>query len=253
MASKFNPPPNWPAPPTPGWTPPAGWTPPVEWGPVPDGWQLWIEEPAKPSGGIPRWAKITGVVVAVLLVIGVIGSLGDSGDETTPAASDVTTAPADAATEPAKAAPSKAAESKKAPAKAVAPAGAGIGDKVRDGKFEFTVVKVKPGVKSIGPDGFQEKAQGQFVLVTLRVENIGDEPQTFVDSAQKGFDGKGREVAPDSTAGIYIEDNEVFFEEINPGNTVKGQIVFDIPKGATLTGLELHDSLFSGGVKVSLK
>ena len=33
MALVFNPPPNWPAPPDPAW------------GPVPDGWQLWVEEP----------------------------------------------------------------------------------------------------------------------------------------------------------------------------------------------------------------
>ena len=35
-----------------------------------------------------------------------------------------------------------------------------------------------------------------------------------------------------------------------PRQQVKGKVYFDIPKGAKLTKLELHDSMFSGGVKV---
>lgn len=42
MAYRFNPPPNWPKPPT-GWTPPPGWQPDPSWPPPPGGWQLWIE------------------------------------------------------------------------------------------------------------------------------------------------------------------------------------------------------------------
>ena len=43
MTKRFNPPPNWPAPPV-GWTPSPGWAPDPAWGPVPDGWQLWVDE-----------------------------------------------------------------------------------------------------------------------------------------------------------------------------------------------------------------
>jgi hypothetical protein len=45
MSKRFNPPPNWPAPPA-GWTPPPGWLPDPAWGPPPGGWQLWVDEPA---------------------------------------------------------------------------------------------------------------------------------------------------------------------------------------------------------------
>lgn len=41
---RYNPPPNWPAPP-PGWTPRPGWEPSPEWGPEPPGWPLWVDEP----------------------------------------------------------------------------------------------------------------------------------------------------------------------------------------------------------------
>lgn len=43
MALRFNPPPNWPAPPE-GFVPPAGWQPDPAWGPAPEGWQLWVDD-----------------------------------------------------------------------------------------------------------------------------------------------------------------------------------------------------------------
>jgi Domain of unknown function (DUF4352) len=52
---------------------------------------------------------------------------------------------------------------------------------------------------------------------------------------------------------MYLEgDSHAFLEDINPGNSVNGIIVFDIPKDATIVKLELHDSAFSGGVVVNV-
>ena len=45
MGSRFNAPPNWPVPSTPGWMPPPGWEPDPSWGPAPYGWNLWVEDP----------------------------------------------------------------------------------------------------------------------------------------------------------------------------------------------------------------
>jgi hypothetical protein len=52
MGYRFNPPPNWPAPP-PGWVPLPGWRPSPEWPAPPLGWQLWIDDkaPAPNQGG----------------------------------------------------------------------------------------------------------------------------------------------------------------------------------------------------------
>jgi hypothetical protein len=41
-------------------------------------------------------------------------------------------------------------------------------------------------------------------------------------------------------------------QRLTPGRKVTGRLVFDVPKTAKLTTLELHDSLLSGGVKVTL-
>ena len=86
----------------------------------------------------------------------------------------------------------------------------------------------------------------------LNIENIGDEPQSMFSDNQLAFDGKDRKFSANSVASIYDESSQVLWEEINPGNSVKGKVYFDIPKGAKLTNLELHDSMFSDGVKVVL-
>ncbi len=107
---------------------------------------------------------------------------------------------------------------------------------------------------SVGSSGLSKTAQGQYCLVTVSVKNIGDKPQTMFDDNQKGLGSNGAEYSTDSGAGLYANtDNPVWIGEINPGNQIKGVLVFDVPKDVQLTGLELHDSAFSGGVEVSLK
>ena len=74
MALRFNPPPNWPAPPE-GFEPPAGWQPDPAWGPAPEGWQIWIDDSAPSSGSAasaagaatgadPAWAPTQAVSTA---------------------------------------------------------------------------------------------------------------------------------------------------------------------------------------------
>jgi Telomeric repeat-binding factor 2. len=49
-----------------------------------------------------------------------------------------------------------------------------------------------------------------------------------------------------------LDDSNAFLNNINPGNSVAGILVYDVPKGLTLSKIELHDSMFSGGVTVTL-
>jgi hypothetical protein len=130
-----------------------------------------------------------------------------------------------------------------------APAKPDLGVAKRDGKFEFIVSKVAYAqtIPNVRP-------QGQFVVVTLSVRNIGKEARTWADGSQYAYDAGGRKFSADSGAGLYVAANSgsTWIDSINPGNAVTGKIVFDIPAGATLTRLELHDSMLSGGVKVNL-
>lgn len=132
----------------------------------------------------------------------------------------------------------------------------GLNQPVRDGKFEFVVKKVQTGVSSVGESFMEQKAQGQFVVVTVTVKNIGNKSQGFSPSDQKLIDNEGREHEPDVSAALLGHDgseSNPIFEDINPGNKVTGKIVFDIPKDAVPEAIVLHDSMFSNGAKVSLK
>jgi len=137
--------------------------------------------------------------------------------------------------------------------KAKKPQVPGLGDVVKDGKFAFKVTKVEKGLSQVGEGFTVSKAQGQYVLIHLTVKNIGDEAQLFSDSAQKLIDAKGRTFDADSgAAALGLKDSNAFLNNINPGNSVNGILLFDVPKDVRLKAVELHDSLFSDGVTVSL-
>ncbi|MGH3260443.1 MAG: DUF4352 domain-containing protein, partial [Trebonia sp.] len=130
---------------------------------------------------------------------------------------------------------------------------AGIGSKVRDGKFQFTITRITHA-RRVGSSVLGQKAQGEFTVLHVTVTNIGSVSQSLDDSAQYVYDSRGRKYNADSTADLYINgsSNSVFLNDINPGNTVHGKIAFDLPRGDHAVRAERHDSLLSGGVTVCL-
>ena len=182
-------------------------------------------------------SRIVPLGVAGLLVVVVASSAGGSSTDT-PSADP---------------APVSASQEQAAETDAVTADLAGIGDAVRDGKFEFVVTEVNDGVASVGDEFLGSEAQGEYTLVTLTVENIGDEPQMFDDSNVTGLDSKGRELASDGEAGLYAnEDTSGFLNELNPGNSATAIVVFDVAKGQTLDQIIAKDSMFSDGATVAL-
>ena len=196
--------------------------------------------PEKPKSWFARH-KLLAAFLAIVALIVISMAMGGDDPSTTPSSGPAASAPADGG------------NAEEAPAQE-APAVAKIGTKVRDGQFEFVVTGVKSGGTQIGDSTFGEKAQGVFQLVSVTVTNIGDKPQTMLDSVQKVKDAQGREFSPNSMASISLDGTDsIWLEEVNPGNTVKGTLVYDMPKGSAPVSIELHDSMFSGGVTVSLK
>jgi len=130
-----------------------------------------------------------------------------------------------------------------------------IGEAARDGKFEFTVTTMKCGETTVGTSEYlQEKAQGQFCRVSMTIKNIGNEAQSMFADNQKLVDADGKEYSYDSGATIYASSgSSTWYDQINPGNTVTGDILFDVPAGVTPVTALLHDSMYSGGVKVTLR
>lgn len=183
---------------------------------------------------------LLGVIVLIAIIVAVNQ---DNGSSTTSAPAGT---PAPSAAE------APAAPVSEAPAAKPAASDPGIGTSVRDGKFEFVVTSIEPGVAEIGSAPISTKAQGQFILVNVNVKNISNEAQPFDGGSAKAFDSQGRQFTSSSSAAIYLPDSNSFFTPINPGNSVDSKVVFDVPADAQLTSIELHDSMFSEGVTVKL-
>jgi hypothetical protein len=129
----------------------------------------------------------------------------------------------------------------------------GLNTPVRDGRFEFVVKKVSCGHAAVGRNVVTMKASGQYCIVDITVKNIGKEGQAFADAFQKALGPDGTVYRPNTGAGfIANEGGGTMWNVINPGNSVTGKIVFDIPKDAEITKLEFHDGPLSGGVTVTL-
>ena len=176
---------------------------------------------------------IIGVVVVfgLLIVIGIAGSGSKS-----------TTTSSTQANEPQKS------ESKSATV-------AKLNEPARDGKFEFTLKSVSCGKTTIGPNEYMQKtAQGQFCEVSLSVKNIGNEAQQFFSQDQFLYNASNQKYSADAQATMYTSANgDAWINQINPGNSMEGILVFDLPKDQQPTLAELHDSAYSGGVKINLQ
>ena len=180
--------------------------------------------------------KILTVVIAVVLLIIIAGALGGDKTKTTTTTTKTVT--------------SNDSTKKESKTETVAKKG----EAVRDGKFEFTVNSVTCGKSSVGDQYLNKNAQGQYCLVNVTVKNIGTEAQTFDSSNQFAFDAQGAKFSSDSAASFYANpQGSTFLNEINPGNSVTGDLVFDMPKDKQPVTVVLHDSAFSSGVKVNVQ
>ena len=194
-----------------------------------------------------RFLKVLGGAAALIILISIVNSITGGGDGPTKTTSSDQPAASseEAADKPADAHPAKPADE---------PKPIGLNQEASDGDFTFKVTKIEDGGTKIGDEYLNTKAQGKFVLVHMTIKNHGTDPGTFFGDNQYLVDTQGRKASADTEAAIYMGDNaQAIFEEINPGNTLSGVVVFDIPANATPASLELHDSAMSGGVTVTVK
>jgi hypothetical protein len=206
------------------------------------------QPPPQPEPTKENWIKRhIGWKLSILIAIlglascgAIIGAIGEDEDPAT------TAQPTPSATQATSKAP-------KSEPEASQPETAKIGEKVRDGGYQFTVTKVTCGVSRVGDQYMGEKAQGQFCMVKLRVKNVSDEPINFSSENQALVDTKGKTYSPDDEAWIYVDDSDPF-GEINPGNTLKTTVPFDVSKRVKPDYLLLKAGVwgFSEGVRVKL-
>lgn len=225
------------APTPPGWYPdPSGSGRQMYW----DG-QGWAAPQApvatkKPSSG----GKVALIVAGIFVLLFAIGKCGSSDDKSSSSSSSSSRTSTSRSVAPLPAAPAT-------------PTAAPAGSSVRDGKFEFRVLNIARAAQAgdLSNPYMIVNAQGEFIILTLSVQNIGDKPQSYFGSNQKLIDASGRQYEANSEAGMWMNDDAIM-SNINPGNSIQVKAAFDVPPGTAPAELEVHDSMFSGGTKVRL-
>lgn len=209
--------------------------------------------------GQAKGTSIAGLVLSVLAMILApiiaIAILAGSAGSSEPTSSDESDAPAAVEEQPADetaAEPEEPAAEEPAAEEPAADAATPLGTAADVDGMSITVTGVEAGIANVGSDAFGEAAQGQFVLVHVSVSNTGTKPDSFNSMAVTVFDDQGREFSANSTAALYLDDGSVFFEDVNPGNTLNGTIVFDLPAGAVPVTFE-YDPLFGSKATLSLR
>jgi Domain of unknown function (DUF4352) len=215
------------------------------------------QEPKKKRGALKWILIVIGIFVALFVALVIIGvALGEDTATPPPAggSNGVALGGVEATATPPPAGGSNAPSDKRFPKEGDAVPTAKVGDKVTDDNYQFTVTKVSCGVRRVGDQYDGEKAQGQFCLVSLKVKNVGQDPITFSDQNQALVDATGRIYSPDDEAWVYVDDSDNLWGEINPGNSMKTVVPFDVPKKTEPDYLLLKAGVwgFSEGVRVKL-
>ncbi|WP_089013678.1 DUF4352 domain-containing protein [Micromonospora inositola] len=74
----------------------------------------------------------------------------------------------------------------------------------------------------------------------------GSQHLFHADGTITAQDASGREYDVDGEAAIYDNDDaKGFLDEINPGNAVKANVYFDVPKGTKLKTITFDAGLFT--------
>ena len=130
-----------------------------------------------------------------------------------------------------------------------------IGEQVQSGDLAFTVNGVKD-FKSLGNSYTQKDAQGVFKVVSLKIENVGKETKTIDSSMIKLTDSEGRtferSIDGQTAKGLSQGQVDLFLQQVQPGLSVNGEIVFDIPETAEGLVIELRGGLFATAAEVEL-
>ena len=182
---------------------------------------------------LKTWQKI----VVIFIILGAISAAGGSGRSSTSTSSST---------------PSSSSSATPKATEAAKPSGPAIGSSASDGKFTFAIWKINCTKKTVSGALGTSTAQGHYCILDVSIKNTGNEAQTVFSSNMKLIDDQDREFKTDDMAQMNTGQTDLWLKEINPGNQIDGQLIFDVPADAKIVTAEMHDSAFSGGVKIDL-
>ncbi len=117
----------------------------------------------------------------------------------------------------------------------------GQGQAAQIGPLSVQVVAAGCGESSLGEGVLAREASGEFCLVTLDVTNTDTEAAAFDPSVQRAVDAAGRRHGTAEQAWWYHDPARAFNSQLSAGETVRGDLVFDVPVGTDLVALVARD------------
>lgn len=101
-----------------------------------------------------------------------------------------------------------------------------------------------------------QTAQGEFVILTVKIANNGDTTDTIDASDFTIVDSQGRTYDYSTDGQTALEESDgatdFFLQQIQPSLSVTGKIVFDVPANATGLKLMAQGDIFSTPVAIDL-
>jgi hypothetical protein len=102
----------------------------------------------------------------------------------------------------------------------------------------------------IGEDPFSMTTENEFLIVNVSVMNNDSEGRVMDTSMFTLVDEGGRTYDASSEAFMYLESSQSFFlENVNPGLSRTGDIVFEVPEGLSGLSLEVDSGVLSAGLE----
>jgi len=116
--------------------------------------------------------------------------------------------------------------------------------------IRYTVVEATTA-DAIGTETVNEEADGRFLIIILRMENVGSESLDISTNNLKLVDSENREFDADTGASVYIEQDPRFdvegvsFTQLQPGLEVTRAVIFDVVPGNSYAFKADPQGLFS--------
>ncbi|NUS73487.1 MAG: DUF4352 domain-containing protein [Corynebacteriales bacterium] len=128
-----------------------------------------------------------------------------------------------------------------------------VGEPIRDGQFEYRTGELSCGNPTANQGNYTQIADGQFCILPVTVENIGNQPRVLLSGLQSAHLDNGDKVGLDEAAMEELYGELVLPVTITSGEKLELTFLFDLPVGVSITELELHDSPLSKGATLTVR
>jgi hypothetical protein len=119
----------------------------------------------------------------------------------------------------------------------------GLNETVQVGDAAWIVTNAQKTNELADPFGVRPAKQGTFVIIDFQFQNGGNEAKTLHQQALQLVDSSGRESDPDPDDLLYVpQDRNILMQQVNPGVTQPGQVIFTIAPDASDLKLILKDT-----------